>query len=408
MKTKLRNARLFIISESLILFFCMTVNFAISWYVTLSTNSPVMVAIITALTLMPTFLLAPVAGVFADRHNRKKLLIITYSIIGFYVLVLAAIYTGGYYHIWMELTCVVAIGIGQAVLFPTVGSVIPDIIDEDEVTKLNAFRSVSESIALFSAPAIGGVLLSNFTFEKVLYLGVAFAAAGITVLTFFVKIPNKQKPDALHTNSFLTDLIAGVKYIAGSRMLKTLFCYLIFFELVVAPITLLNQILVIRNYGAEYWRLTVNETSYFVGMVLGGIVLTAWGGFKRNSRNLAHAAAGFGVCSAMLAVMNNFWGYIFFMFMSGVFMPLYDAPAQTLIETRTSPAFTGRVFAVATMIMNVGLPIDSIVIAPLEEQNLIPIKLVIFIPGVIIALSSLYFFVNREKIDIKPTDGEKE
>jgi DHA3 family macrolide efflux protein-like MFS transporter len=385
----------------------MTVNFAISWYVTLSTNSPVMVAIISALTLMPTFLLAPVAGVFADRHNRKKLILITYGIIVFYVLVLAAIYTGGYYHIWMELTCVVAIGIGQAVLFPVVGSVIPDITPESEVTKLNGFRSVTESIALFTAPAVGGVFLSNFTFEKGLYLGVVFAVVGIAVLIFLVKIPNKQKTADLQS-SILTDIKAGVKYIVGSRMLKTLFLYLIFFELVVAPITLLNQILVIRNYGAEYWRLTVNETSYFVGMVLGGIVLTAWGGFKKNSRNLALAAAGFGFCSAMLAIMNNFWGYIFFMFMSGIFMPLYDAPAQTLIETRTSPAFTGRVFAISTMIMTVGLPIDSIVIAPLEEQNMIPIKLVIFIPGVIIALSSLYFFVNKDKIDMKPTDGEKE
>jgi DHA3 family macrolide efflux protein-like MFS transporter len=191
-------------------------------------------------------------------------------------------------------------------------------------------------------------------------------------------------------------------------MLKTLYLYLIFFELIVTPITLLNQILVVREYGAEYWRLTVNETSYFVGMVAGGLALSAWGGFKRNSRNLALAAAGFGFCSAMFAVMNNFWAYIFFMFMSGVFMPLYDAPAQTLIETKVAPAFTGRMFAVATMIMTIGLPIGSAVIAPLEEQNLIPIKLIIFIPAVIIALSSIYFFVNKGKIDIKPTDGEKE
>jgi DHA3 family macrolide efflux protein-like MFS transporter len=375
----------------------MTVNFAISWYVTLSSNSPVMVAIISDLYLLPTFLLAPIAGVFADRHNRKKLIIITYGIIASFTLILAIIYTGGYYHVWMELSCVIAIGIGQAVLFPTIGSVIPDICDEPEITKLNAFRSVSESVALFTAPAIGGIFLSNFTFEKVLYLGVAFAAVGMAVL-LFVKIPNHTKP---HTGSFLTELKDGVKYIAGSRLLKTLFLYLIFFELVVSPITLLNQILVIREYGAEYWRLTVNETSYFVGMVAGGIILTAWGGFKKNSRNLALAAGGFGFCSAMLAVMNNFWGYIFFMFMSGVFMPLYDAPAQTLIETKASPAYTGRTFAVATMIMTVGLPIGSALIAPLEEQNLIPIKLVIFIPGALISLSSIYFFLNRKKLDEK-------
>jgi DHA3 family macrolide efflux protein-like MFS transporter len=384
----------------------MTVNFAISWYVTLSSNSPVMVAIITDLYLIPTFFLAPIAGVFADRHNRKKLIIITYGIIVSYTLFLAVIYTAGYYSSWMEFSCVIAMGIGQAVLFPTVGSVIPDITPEEEVNKLNAFRSVAESVALFSAPAIGGLLLSNFTFEKVLYLGVGIALAGIATL-LFVKIPQHSKP-ALQKNSFLTDIKDGVKYIINSSFLRTLFCYLIFFELVVSPIILLNQILVIREYGEEYWRLTVNETSYFVGMVAGGIVLSAWGGFKRNSRNLALAAAGFGACSAMLAVMNNFWGYIFFMFMSGVFMPLYDAPAQTLIETRTPSAFTGRIFAVSTMIMTAGLPIGSALIAPLEERNLLPIKLVIFIPGVIIALSSLYFFVNKEKLDIKLSDGEKQ
>jgi DHA3 family macrolide efflux protein-like MFS transporter len=404
MENKKSNAYLFIISESLILFFCMTVNFAISWYVTLSSNSPVMVAIITDLYLIPTFLLAPFAGVFADRHNRKKFILTAFGIIVLYTLFLAVIYTAGYYGDWMEYTCVIAIGIGQAVLFPTVGSVIPDIIPEEKVNKLNAFRSVAESAALFSAPAIGGVLLSNFTFEKVLYLGVGVALVGIAILILFVKIPHTQKSFA-NQNSFFTDIKIGVKYITQSKMLKTLYLYLIFFELVVSPITLLNQILVIREYGAEYWRLTVNETSYFVGMVAGGIALTAWGGFKRQSKNLALAALGFGACSACLAVMNSFWGYIFFMFMSGVFMPLYDAPAQTLIETKVSPAFTGRMFSVATMIMTIGLPIGSAVIAPLEEQNLIPIKLIIFIPGVIIALSSIYFFANRSKIDM---DGIKE
>jgi DHA3 family macrolide efflux protein-like MFS transporter len=398
MDSKKRNAYLFIVSESLILFFCMTVSFSISWYVTLDTNSPVMVAIVSSLSLMPTFFLAPVAGVFADRHNRKKLIIITYSVIAGLTLFLSAIYTGGYYHIWMQLTCVVAIGIGQAVLFPAVGSVIPDIVSEADIPKLNAFRSAAESAALFTAPAISGVFLVHFTFEKVLYLGVFAAFLGILLLAFAVKIPHTAKVSALHNNSFLTEIKNGIKYIINSRMLRTLFIYLIVFELVVSPITLLNQILVIREYGSEYWLLTINETSYFVGMIIGGIILSKWGGFKKQSKNLASAALGFGACSAMLAVMDNFWGYIFFMFMSGVFMPLYDAPAQTLIETKASPVYLGRIFSVATMIMTVGLPLGSIVIAPLEERNLLPIKLVIFIPGVIIALSSIYFFANRSKI----------
>jgi DHA3 family macrolide efflux protein-like MFS transporter len=317
---------------------------------------------------------------------------------------LSAIYTGGYYHIWMMLTTVVAIGIGQAVLFPAVGSVIPDIVGEADIPKLNAFRSAAESAALFSAPAIAGVFLVHFTFEKILYLGVFAAFLGIVLLGVAVKIPHVKKASDLSNNSFLTEIKNGIKYIINSRMLRTLFLYLIMFELVVSPITLLNQILVIREYGAEYWRLTVNETSYFVGMIAGGIILSRWGGFKRQSRNLALAALGFGACSALLAVMNEFWGYIFFMFLSGVFMPLYDAPAQTLIETKASPVYLGRIFAVATMIMTVGLPLGSIVIAPLEEQNLIPIKLVIFIPGVIISLSSVYFLANRSKIDM---DGIK-
>jgi DHA3 family macrolide efflux protein-like MFS transporter len=384
----------------------MTVNFAISWYVTLSTNSPVMIAFISALSLMPTFLLAPIAGVIADRHNRKKLMVITYGIISAYILILAAIYTGGYYHIWMELSTVVIIGIGQAVLFPTVGSVIPDIVPEEEIGKLNGFRAICESAALFISPAIGGIFLSHFTFEKVLYLGITVGAIGIFLLIFKVTIPNTPKEAHLNDNRLLTHLKNGLLYIKNSRMLRTLFTYLCFFELVVSPINLLNQILVVREYGAEYWRLTVNETSYFVGMIIGGLILSAWGGFKRDSHTLALAAFGFGVCSAMLAVMSNFLGYIFFMFLSGVFMPLYDAPAQTLIETKASPLYTGRIFAVATMVMTIGLPLGSVVIAPLEEHNLLPVKLVIFIPGVIIALSSLYFIKNKDKIDIL-TDGER-
>jgi DHA3 family macrolide efflux protein-like MFS transporter len=395
-KKRLHNARLFIISESLILFFCMTVSFAISWYVTLDFDSPVMLAVITTLSLAPTFLLAPIAGVWADRHNRKRLIIRAYSIIGGLTFVLAVIYTGGYYHVWMLLLTVVAMGIGQAILFPTVGSVLPDIVTIAEIDKLNGFRSTAESAALFAAPAAGGFMLVHFTFEKVLYLGVAIGAAGLIILAKAVKIPeapvntNANRKD----NTFIGAIKSAASYILHNKMLKSLFLYLCFFELTVAPIALLNQIYVIRQFGAEYWRLTVNETAYFVGMIIGGIVMSFWGGFREKTHTLALAALGYGICAACLGFAGNFWSYIFFTFMSGVFMPLYDAPAQSLIETKVPPAYMGRIFAVATMIMTIGMPIGSIVIAPLEEHNVFPLKPLFVLPGVIIALSSLYYMLN--------------
>src|SRR5690606_13510479 len=91
-----RNIILFLSSQTISLFGSSLVQYAIMWHITLTTESGLMMTLFIVCGFIPTFLLSPVAGVWADRYNRKKLIIIADAMIAISTFVLAIVFLTGY------------------------------------------------------------------------------------------------------------------------------------------------------------------------------------------------------------------------------------------------------------------------------------------------------------------------
>jgi len=132
-----KNVVLFIASQVISLFGTSLVQYAIMWHITLTTQSGIMMTISIICGVLPTFFLSPFAGVWADRYNRKTLIILSDSMIAVATLVLAILFFMGHDALWLLFLASALRAFGSAVQTPAVGAFLPQLVPEAQLTKVN-------------------------------------------------------------------------------------------------------------------------------------------------------------------------------------------------------------------------------------------------------------------------------
>ena len=146
-----------------------------------------------------------------------------------------------------------------------------------------------------------------------------------------------------------------------------------------------------RSFGDEVWRLTANEITFFVGSIVGGVIMTAWGGFKNHFRTIGLACIVWGLLFAGLGLTREFTVYLVIMFLCGVPMPMFNAPVTTLLQERVEPDMQGRVFGVMQLITNTMMPLGLVIFGPIADVTSIELLLVISSVLLVIPGLAIYF-----------------
>jgi DHA3 family macrolide efflux protein-like MFS transporter len=390
-----RNAILFISGQALSMFGSMLVQYAVMWHVTLNTQSGSMITLFAVAAMLPMFFISPFGGVWADRYNRKYLINIADAFIAVVTLLMAAMFFLGYDFIGLLLICVVARAVGQGIQTPAVSALIPQLVPEDKLTKFNGFNGSIQSICMLAAPMASGAILTFAPIEAVLAIDVVTAAIGIAIVFFFVKVPGPIKggTSQAERKSYFHDMKEGISYIRHHAFLKRFFQITAVFTVMVAPAALMSPLQVTRNFGADVWRLTAIEIAFSGGMMLGGLAIGFWGGFKNKIHSIAAATAIFGMTSAAFGLLENFWIYLGFMAVTGLTLPLFNTPSMVLLQTKIDPAYMGRVFSVMAMIQSVTMPASMVVFGPLAD--IININWIFIGSGILIIILSFVIMGSR-------------
>jgi DHA3 family macrolide efflux protein-like MFS transporter len=187
-----KNAALFLTGQALSFFGTMVVQYAILWHITLKSQSGSMMTVFTIAGLLPMFFISPFAGVWADRFNRKYIINIADGATAFFSLAAAVFIILGINSYAILLICAFVRSIGQGVQTPAVGAFIPQIIPEKHLTKVNGFQGSIQSFVTLTSPMLSGALMSFAPLEIIFFLDVITALIGISIVFFFVKIPEKN------------------------------------------------------------------------------------------------------------------------------------------------------------------------------------------------------------------------
>ncbi len=395
-----RKATLFLSGQAVSLFGSALVQYAIVWYITLSTQSGSMMTISALAAFLPQVLISLFAGVWADRYNRKFIIIAADILISVPTFILAILFLLGYKELWLLFLITGIRSIGSGLQTPAVSALIPQIVPPDKLARINGINGSIQSMTMLLSPAASGALLSLSTIESTFFVDVVTAIIAVSIM-LALDIPIHKGAAAKHDQSQIEDLKAGIRYAGQHVFVRSLLVFYAICFLLITPVAFLTPLMIARTFGEEVWRLTANEMVYFIGSSLGGAVFAIWGGFKNRVYTFALACALFGVFTVALGLSNTFLTYLLFMGLAGLGMPFFNNPVMVLLQEKVDPDMLGRVFSMIQIVGSTALPLGMLGFGPLA--NVVSVEDLLIITGVLLALLGVSLFYNKGLRSVETT-----
>ena len=394
----IKNIVLFLTSQIISLFGSSLVQYAIMWYITLETQSGVMMTIFIICGFVPTFFLAPFAGVWADRYNRKLIIALSDSIIAGVTLILAVLFIMGYKEFWLLFAISAVRGLSTAVQMPAVSAFLPQIVPDDRLMKVNGINSSIQSFIMLVSPVASGALLSVTSIELIFFIDVFTAAVAVLTLILFLHVPVHTKVKEQQKVSYFHDLAEGFYYIKNHQYVRSFFLFCGIFFILVAPMAFLTPLQVARSFGNDVWRLTAIEVTFSIGMMAGGFLMASWGGFRNKVYTMVMACLIMGAGTMALGVIPVFWFYNVVMAVVGMALPMMNTPSIVLLQQKVEEEFLGRVFGVLSMISSSMMPLGMLVFGPLSD--FVKIEWMLIGTGILMIVETFLLLGNKVLIEI--------
>jgi DHA3 family macrolide efflux protein-like MFS transporter len=260
--------------------------------------------------------------------------------------------------------------------------------------RFNGIQSAIQSLTMFATPMLAGVLLTFLPIRYIFFIDVVTAVIGVSVIFFFVHVTPLEKAEKKQgVSAYLGELKEGLRYIVGSAWLKIQLVYMAVFGICMTPAAMLTPLQVTRTFGADVWRLTAVEILFSIGMVLGGIAISVWGGFKNKIHTMIMACFAFGVTTVLFGIIPNFWVYLSIMLLCGMTVPFFNTPATTIMQTKIPPEIMGRVFSILMMINGLAMPLGMALFGPLGD--IMKIEYLLIVTGALLFASGFVLCASK-------------
>ena len=362
-----KRVLLFLISQCITLFGSTLVQMALVWYAAMQTSSGAWVAAFTVCSYLPQFLISFVGGVWADRYHRKKL------IIGADMLIAFATFPDGIGNPVYFIGARSARRSADYVRCPifrgrdtdsAVNAVIPQLVPEEHLMRYNGIHASMQAIVNFAAPAAAGAVFAISTLQATLMIDIATAILGTGLLSCLA-LP-RQPISARRAGAF-SDIKIGIRYAFSDRLIGKLLIVYGLFTFFCVPAGYLAGLFVRRVFGDTYWYLTAAEMAGFAGMMIGGVVMSTWGGFKSREKTLSAGLLAFGSLAIGMGLSRNFILYLGLMAFYGAALTMVQTAITTMLQEKTGASMQGRVFGLLGTMYSGFLPVGMAVFGPLAD-----------------------------------------
>ncbi|TBL65741.1 MFS transporter [Hafnia alvei] len=387
-----KDIALFLSAQTVTLLGSSIVQYAIIWYITLTTSSGLMITISTLCGFLPQLVISLFAGVWVDRYNRKYVSMISDAVIALVTLLLAVAFILGYKPLWLIFAVLAVRSFGTGIQTPTVNAIIPQLVPKDRLIKINGINSTLSSLNMLIAPAASGVLYAYFSIEKIFFADVITAAIGLVFMSMLkiAKLTNSN----LDGKSTIKVIGEGFHYLRQNPFIIMMIMFLIIMMILISPAAFMTPLMVSRSFGPEAWRLAINEMAFSSGAITGGILIAMWGGFTSRLRTTLFAGGAYGFFMIALGCAPLFSIYLAFNFLIGITMPCFNAPVTSLLQEKVIPEMHGRIFSLVQVANCCALPLGMVLFGPLADHFRIEHLLVI--AGVLVLLLCVQLFMKRK------------
>lgn len=345
------------------------VQFAIIWWLTTTTGSATVLATATMIGLLPQVLLGPFFGALVDRWNRKRVMLISDSVIA-----LASAWLAWLFYIDAATATHVFVvlgvrAIGGAIHAPAMLASTTLMVPEEHYVRVQGLnQALTNGSPLLAAP-LGALLISTLPMSAVMMVDVLTALIAVVPLLFvFVPQPDGED-EGEDQQSIFADVAEGIRYLRDRKEQMYLVIGATFVNFCIVPAFALLPLLVMQELNGGAYYLSVLQLVFGVGGVIGGSVLASWGGFNRRVYTviLGFTLMGAGTLLVGIAPGAVAWTPGLGLFLVGAAAALINGAILAILQARVPADYQGRLFTLLASIAGAMTPFALLLAAPVAE-----------------------------------------
>lgn len=342
--------------------------FSFTIWVFQKTGSATALGLVQVFFITPFLLISPIAGVMVDRYDRKTMMMVSDLGAGLATVAILSLQFMGILQVWHLYVAAIFQGLGNAFQWPAYSAAISTLVSKEQYARANGMMSLIEAGPGVLAPLLAGALLPFIGLTGILFIDVATFLLAIGAL-LLVNIPNPPQTveGQQGQGNVWKEAGYGFRYIFARPSLLGL-QLIFFFGNLLSGIwfTLIAPMILVRT-GNNSLMLGYVLTAGAIGGVVGGVVMSLWGGFKR----LVHGVlAGWAVSSIFymfFGVGTTLSAWIPLMVLGSIFSPLINSSNQAIWQAKVAPDVQGRVFSARRLIAWFANPISPIIAGTLAD-----------------------------------------
>jgi DHA3 family macrolide efflux protein-like MFS transporter len=349
------------------------VQFALVWWMTVETGSATVLATASLVALLPQIFLGPFVGALVDRWNRRRIMILADFSIALATVLLIALFALERVSIWHIYALMFVRSLGGAFHFPAMAASTSLMVPKEHLSRVAGMNQTLQGIISIAAPPLGAMLLGLMPTQNVLVIDVVTALVAILPL-LFIAIPQPVSQAPLEAGgmktSYWQDLRAGFRYVIRWPGLVGIILLGMMLNFLLSPTHALTPLVVTSVFQKGVAELGWIEAIFGIGIILAGITLSAWGGFKRRIVTSLCGVIGIGAGIILfgLAPANMFYVLLAAAFLQGFSMVFANGPLHAIFQSAVVPEMQGRVFSLLGAGATAMMPLGLMIAGPLADQ----------------------------------------
>jgi MFS family permease len=358
-----RNYRLFVTGQIASLSGTWMQTVALAWLVLQLTGSGVALGVVTALQFLPLLVLGPLAGLVADRFDKRRVVMATQGTAGVLALVLAVLTATDVIELWMINALAFALGVVTAIDNPARLSFVHDMVGPEDLPNAVSLNTVVFNGSRIVGPGIAGVVIASAGIAPCFFVNAASYAAVVLALALMRPAELLPAPRATRERGQLRE---GLRYVWANPTLRTPLLMMAVMGTFAYEFQVTLPLLARYTFDGGAGTYAALTSVVGAGAVLGGLVSAANG--RPTGERLAGSALAFGVLMVVVAAMPGLTGEFVVLPIMGAASITFVAVANATLQLAAEPHMRGRVMALWSVAFFGSTPIGGPIVGWIAEH----------------------------------------
>jgi DHA3 family macrolide efflux protein-like MFS transporter len=344
-------------------------SFALTIWAYETYGSATALGVISTSFLVPYFLLGPIAGALVDRHSRKLMMMVSDLVAVVATVGILVMLTTRGLQMWHLYVAAGIMGIGNTFQWPAYSAAITTMLPKKHYSRANGMMSLVESGPAVFAPILAGALYPILGLRGILFLDIAtfFLAIGALLIVYVPPPPRTVEGQAGKGNLF-KEALYGFRYIYERKSLLHLLLFFLALNVVIGLAYNVFSPYILERTGNSSAHLGYVRSAAAIGAVVGGLLVSLWGGFKRRMTSILLGEALTGaIALTCFGVVRGLPFWIAVAGIGAIFGPFVNGASQAIWQAKVAPDVQGRVFAARRSIAMLITPVVPVLSGALAD-----------------------------------------